>query len=194
MDIIPGFRMSGRVERLMKTFDDGFETAPVDGLELTFEGIPGDRHGGTTRGSGGREPWYTRGTEIRNERQITLLAPDELDTIAAGLGVDTVEAEWIGGNILLSGVPHLSHVPAGTLMFFENGVTLVVQAMNGPCRFSGAAIAKRHAGLPGLDLNFVKVAKRLRGLLAWVEKPGRIETGETVRLQVPEQWVFPKPA
>ena len=39
-------------------------------------------------------------------------------------------------------------------------------------------------------LAFVKVAKRLRGLLAWVEKPGRIVPGEAVSVRIPEQWIY----
>ena len=37
---------------------------------------------------------------------------------------------------------------------------------------------------------FPKVAKRLRGLVAWVEKPGTITAGEAVSVRVPEQWVY----
>ena len=39
-------------------------------------------------------------------------------------------------------------------------------------------------------LLFPKVAKRLRGLVAWVEKPGRIAAGEEVSVRVPEQWIY----
>ena len=67
-------------------------------------------------------------------------------------------------------------LPAGTLLFFENGVTLKVDAQNGPCQIAGRSIAE-HAGdgrrCRG-SLLFPKVAKRLRGLVAWVEKPGTI--------------------
>ncbi|TJV75695.1 MAG: molybdenum cofactor sulfurase, partial [Mesorhizobium sp.] len=35
-----------------------------------------------------------------------------------------------------------------------------------------------------------KAAKRLRGLVAWVEKPGRITTGEEISVRVPEQWIY----
>ena len=40
------------------------------------------------------------------------------------------------------------------------------------------------------SLLFPKVAKRLRGLVAWVEKPGRIDPGEEVSVRVPEQWIY----
>ena len=50
-----------------------FVSRPVGRLTLDFTGIPGDYHAGATRKSGSREPWYPRGTEIRNDRQLTIV-------------------------------------------------------------------------------------------------------------------------
>lgn len=41
-----------------------------------------------------------------------------------------------------------------------------------------------------VSLLFPKVAKRLRGVVAWVEKPGVIEAGEEISVRVPEQWIY----
>lgn len=191
--ITPSKKLSGTVDGLFMATGKDFVSAPVDALQLSWDGIPGDLHAGLTRKSGGREPWYPRGTEMRNERQLTILSRDELDEAAGEMGIAGIEPEWIGGNMTLSGIPMLSMLPAATLLFFEGGVTLKVDFQNGPCRFSGAAIA-RHVGRPddaGLALSFVPAAKRRRGLLAWVEKPGTIAVGESVRVQIPEQWVYP---
>ena len=95
-------------------------------------------------------------------------------------------------QLLIDGVPRLSMLPAGTMLFFKGGVTLKVDAQNGPCRFSGRSIAE-HAGMADHEagsLLFPKVAKRLRGLVAWVEKPGAIKAGEEVSVRVPEQWIY----
>ena len=62
-----------------------FQTSPVEALRLGFEGIEGRFHAGSTRRSGGREPWYPRGTEMRNESQLSIVAGDEL-AIVAGRG------------------------------------------------------------------------------------------------------------
>ena len=83
-------------------------------------------------------------------------------------------------------------LPSGTLLFFANGVTIKVDAQNGPCKIAGRSIAE-HAGMADVEagaLLFPKVAKRLRGLVAWVEKPGTITPGEAVSVRVPEQWVY----
>lgn len=190
MEIIAAQKLSGRVAGLYATPDSDFPTAAVDHLDLTFAGIAGDRHEGMTRASGAREPWYERGTEMRNERQLTLLAPDELDEIADCMDLPEVKPEWIGGNILLDGIPRLSMLPAGTLLMFEGGVTLAVQGQNAPCRIAGGSIARHFPDRDGLDLLFPKVARRLRGLVAWVEKPGTLMPDERVTARIPEQWIY----
>lgn len=192
LQIIPAMKRSGRVAGVYIAGGDDFQTSAVDVMPLTFAGIEGDHHCGITRRSGGREPWYRRGTEIRNERQLSIVAPDELSEIAAAMEISEVRPEWIGANLLIEGVPRLSMLPAGTLLFFEGGATLKVDFQNGPCRLSGRSVA-RNAGLADIEgaaLLFAKTAKRLRGLVAWVEKPGRITAGEAVSLRIPEQWIY----
>jgi len=192
IQILPARKLAARVAGVYIAPLDHFVTQPAEALTLTFEGIEGDFHAGHTRRSGSREPWYRRGTEIRNERQVSIVAPDELARIAEAMGLAEVRPEWLGANLLLEGAPRLSMLPAGTLIFFKGGVTLKVDKQNSPCAIAGRSIAD-HAGLPDREaaaLTFPKVAKRLRGLVAWVEKPGRILPGEEVSIRVPEQWIY----
>ena len=191
-EIVQARKLAARVSGVFVAAGDHFETSAVDALDLGFDGIVGDIHEGPTRRSGGREPWYARGTQIRNERQVSIVAPDELEQISRNMGIREIRPEWIGANLLLDGVPLLSFLPAGTMLFFRGGVTLKVDAQNGPCRVAGALVAERarmddrEAGA----LMFPKAAKRLRGLVAWVEKPGRIAAGEDVSVRIPEQWIY----
>ncbi|TIU31562.1 MAG: molybdenum cofactor sulfurase, partial [Mesorhizobium sp.] len=78
VDIVPAHKLAAKAAALYKAPFDRFETRPVEELRLGFDGIEGDFHAGATRRSGGREPWYPRGTEMRNERQLSLVAADEL--------------------------------------------------------------------------------------------------------------------
>lgn len=191
-EIVPARKLLGTVAATLVAPFDHFETRRADALDLTFEGIEGDFHGGYTRRSGGREPWYGRGTEMRNERQLSIVANDELQLIAAGMKIAQVKPEWIGANLVIDGVPRLSMLPSGTMLFFSGGVTLKVDAQNGPCRIAGRSIAE-NAGMDDHEagsLLFPKVARRLRGLVAWVEKPGRIKPGEAVSVRIPEQWIY----
>ena len=164
VQIIPARKFTARASALYAAWKGTFQTEPVSSLALGFDGIAGDVHAGQTRRSGGREPWYPRGTEIRNERQLSIVAPDELSLIAERMGLTGLKPEWIGANLALEGVPHLSMLPAGTMLFFAGGVTLKIDGQNHPCRLAGRSVADnscmadREAG----SLLFVKAAKRLR--------------------------------
>ena len=190
MDIVPAQKIKGTISGLFKAEGGNFITTPVDELALTFQGIPGDFHAGYTRKSGGREPWYPRGTEMRNERQVSILSPDELRLIARRLDVLEVKAEWIGGNICLDGLDNLSMLPPRTLLFFEGGVTIRIDGDNAPCRVSGRSIASQFEGRDDVELAFSKQAKNLRGLVGWIEKEGVIKAGEAFEARLPPQWIY----
>lgn len=190
--IVPARRLAGRVAGLLIAAGKSFETQAVETLFLGFEGIPGDVHAGLTRRSGGREPWYGRGTEMRNERQLSIVAADELAVVAARMGVAQILPEWVGANLVVEGVPRLTMLPAGTRLFFEGGATVKIDGENRPCRQAGKLVAER-AGMGDIEagaLLFAKLAKRLRGLVAWVEKPGTITTGQALSVHLPEQWIY----
>ncbi|MEP9388719.1 molybdenum cofactor sulfurase [Mesorhizobium sp. KR9-304] len=192
-ETVPARKLAARVAGLYAALKGSFQTEAVAELVLGFDGIAGDFHAGATRRSGGREPWYPRGTEIRNERQLSIVAHDELAVVAGRMGLAELKPEWIGANLAIEGVASLSMLPAGTLLFFAGGVTVKIDGQNKPCRYAGQAIAE-NAAMPDREagaLLFPKSAKRLRGLVGWVEKPGRIVAGEAISVRVPEQWIYP---
>ncbi len=191
-EIVPAKKLLGNVAGIFRATGDSFETAACDRLELSLTGIKGDIHAGFSRESGGREPWYERGTKMRNERQISIISADELAMIARSMGLSKIEPEWVGANLVIDGIPRLSMIPPRTLLFFRGGVTIKVDGQNAPCRVAGAMVAKR-AGMADEQagaLAFPKAAKRLRGLVGWIEKPGVIEAGEDVSVRIPEQWIY----
>lgn len=191
--ITKGRKIGGRVGALLDARGDGFPSDKCQSLSLTFEGIKDDFHAGSTRKSGGREPWYPRGTEIRNERQVSIVAEDELALAARTMGIDRIEPGWIGANMVIEGIPLLTMLPPRTQLFFEGGVTLRVDGENNPCRFAGDEIARNfpERDQTELALSFVSAAKRRRGVVAWVEKPGTIQSGEGVTARIWEQWIYP---
>lgn len=163
---------------------EDFVSAAVPELNLTFEGIPGDVHAGLTRKSGGREPWYPRGTVIRNERQVSILSVEELAEIGDRLDLTPFRAEWIGANLVLEGVPALTQVPPRTQLMFPSGATIRIDGDNDPCRQAGRAIVRHVPDRPDLEFGFVKAAKGRRGLVGWVEREGVIRPGDTVTFRV----------
>lgn len=188
---IKGRRIGGRIAGLYRAGLEDFVTTAVTALDLGFAGIEGDAHGGLTRRTGGREPWYKRGTEIRNERQLSLLAVDELQATAEAMDLPELKPEWIGGNMLIEGIANLTHLPPRTLLFFASGLTLKVDGDNHPCKLAGRGIARHVEGHPGIEASFVKAARNRRGLVAWVEKPGRVAEGDAFEAVIPDQWIYP---
>jgi hypothetical protein len=180
----------GTVARCLIADGSSFRSRETPALDLDFAGIVGDFHAGTTRKAGSREPWYPRGTLIRNNRQITLVSGDELTAVAGDMALAAIAPEWIGANLVIDGIPRLTRMPFGTRLFFAGGAVLLVEGENAPCRIAGRAIASHYPGRAGLDLLFPKVARHRRGLIASVERPGRIAAGEgfSVRLPAPQEW------
>ena len=188
--IAPARTLRAQVAAVLTGADEErFETSPVEALDLRLDGLAGDRHAGFTRRAGPREPWHPRGAEIRSGRQISIVSTEELEEIGRAMGLGPIAPGWIGANLQLAGVPRLSFLPTGTRLFFDGGAALVVEAQNAPCRHAGRAIA-RHTERPGDELTFPKAARRLRGVVASVERAGRILPGMEVRVRLPEQWIY----
>lgn len=190
MEITPAKKIEGTIEALFIAGGDDFTSRKTASLSLTFDGIEGDYHHGAIRLSGGREPWYPRGTQMRNERQLSILSRDELAIVAERLNINEIKPEWIGCSILLDGIENLSRLPPRTILMFEGGVTVRIDGDNGPCKVSGLAIAAHFEGRDDIATEFSKQAKNIRGLVGWVEKPGLIEQGEKFVARIPPQWIY----
>lgn len=188
--IAPVIKRKARAVSLAVGQGEEIATRRVEAIELTLEGIPGDRHAGFVRPADVRVPWFKRGDPIHNERQLSIVSIEELAEIAAALGIAEVEPEWLGANLAVAGLPAFSMIPRGTRLFFPSGAALAITDQNAPCRIAGAELA-RHQGGERLDFRFVEVSRRLRGVVATVDKAGRIAAGDAIDVRVPEQWVWP---
>lgn len=165
------------------------ETEPLDLVRATLEGFDGDSHGGLTRPSCSRVMLqYKKGTEIKNARQLTILSTEELAEIAAAMGLSgALKPEWVGANLVLTGVPQLTMLPPGARLIFESGASLAVDMENGPCKFPAEIIERHH---PGIGKHFPKHALGKRGVTAWVEHGGAIALGDRCRLHIPPQRLY----
>lgn len=191
--IVPETTVRARCVAVLVPTDPQPETKRVDEIALDLGGIPGSRHHGFTRKAGPREPWYARGMEMRSGRQLTIVSVEELAAIAAAMKLDRIEAEWIGANIVLEGLPRLTWVPPASRLIFRDA-TVVIEAQNAPCRISGKSIAQHvdpEGRIAGLALEFPKHAVGLRGLVASVERAGAIRSGEEIAVKVPRQSLWP---
>jgi MOSC domain-containing protein YiiM len=187
MSVLSKSSIVGRVVAVLRNPDreSGLEKQPVDRLKLSFDGIEGDCHGGRVRESDSRMvTQYARGTPVANTRQVSILSAEELDQIAATLGIPGLPPEWVGANLVTAGIPDLTLLPAATRLAFSSGATLIVDIENAPCRYVGDVIDKHH---PGRGAQFVESAKHKRGVVAWVEREGAIAVNDAITLHLPPQ-------
>ncbi len=190
MPLMTRLAFTGRVEALLRSADraKGLEKSRVEQLTLRFDGIDGDCHGGLTRKADVRTiKQYPRDTPIRNVRQLTLLSVEELAEIAAIMAIPDVRPEWVGANVVTSGIPDLTLLPPSSRMQFPSGATIVVDMENEPCRYPAEIIEKHN---PDQKVGFVKAAKHKRGITAWVEREGDVSSGDEITIWIPPQRLY----
>ncbi|MFT4150113.1 MAG: sulfurase [Paracoccaceae bacterium] len=168
--------------------ESALESATVQSLRLDFAGPEGEAHGGLTRPSCSRvAAQYPRDTEIRNTRQLSVLSAEDLDRIAANMGLPDLDPALVGATMVIRGIPDFSHLPPSSRLQAEGGATIVVDLENRPCVLPARPIETRH---PGFGAKFKRAAEGLRGFVGWVEREGTVHLGETMRLHIPDQPVW----
>ena len=182
--------LDARTEAILvnSTPDEDLSSSRIDSARVSYAGIEGESHSGLVRASCVRvRHQYPQGTEIRNTRQISIVSVEELAEIAGKMGIPQLQPEWLGANLLVSGIPNFSQIPPSTRMIFDGGASLVVDLENSPCKYPGEIIERHH---PGFGSRFAKAAVGLRGVTAWVEREGEINTGDAIRLYIPPQRIY----
>ncbi|MBD3801998.1 MAG: sulfurase [Thioclava sp.] len=160
-------------------------STPVEALEFTFDGPVGELHAGRTRASCSRvTDQHERSTEIANVRQMTILSAEELAETAFAMGIPELDPIWVGASIVLRGLPDLTHLPPSSRLQNETGLTLVIDMENRACVLPGKVIEEIY---PEKGKRYKPAAQGRRGVTAWVERPGRLVIGDTLRLHIPDQ-------
>lgn len=170
--------------------DAALRSSPREVLELTFAGPKGEAHAGLTRASDSRVvAQHAKGTEIRNVRQVSILSREDLEAIAAEMGLARVEPAWFGATMVVEGIPDFTLIPpASRLQDEASGATLTVDMENLPCHLVSREI---EAVRPGHGRAFKPAAAGRRGVTAWVEREGAIALGARLRLHLPAQPAWP---
>ena len=189
-DLLTKLPFQGKVEILLTNPDreTGLEKQVVAEIQLLFSGIDGDCHGGLTRLSDSRMlKQFKRGTEVKNARQVSILSVEELADIAAAMGIPKMKAEWVGANLVISGIPDLTLLPPSTRLQFPSGAMIVIDMENLPCRYPAEIIEKIH---PEQVTGFVKAAKHKRGVVGWIEAEGVVRSGDAITIWIPQQRIY----
>ncbi len=187
LNVLP---FQGKVESLLARTSraDGFVKTETGSLNLSFAG-PEDCHGGLTRKSDVRTlPLYKRDIDIRNVRQLTVVSVEELADIAARLAIADVKAEWLGANMVVSGIPDFTLLPPSTRLQFPSGATIVVDMENYPCSQIAKVVDEHHSGT---RFRVVEAAMHKRGVTAWVECQGEVKTGDAIKIVTPPNRLYP---
>jgi hypothetical protein len=191
MTLLTVLPFQGQVKAVLarKSRNTGFEKTVTGALHVTLDGPLGDCHTGPTRKSDSRTlPLYKRDIDIRNVRQLTILASEELADIAARLNIPAIEPSWFGANMVVQGIPDFTMLPPSTRLQFPSGATLVVDMENYPCSQIAKVVEQHH---PGTQFHVVKAAMHKRGVTAWVEREGQIETGDAIKVVIPPNRLYP---
>lgn len=161
------------------------ESAGLAEMRALFSGPEGEAHGGLTRPSCSRVlGQYRRNTPIRNVRQFSILSAEELDLIAADMGLAHLDPALVGATMVLRGIPDFSHIPPSSRLIVEGGASLCVDMENLPCTLPAKPIEAHHTGK---GRAFKPAAKDRRGVTAWVEAEGVLKLGMKLRLHIPAQ-------
>ena len=157
----------------------------IQQVNATFAGIEGEDHSGLTRASCIRvKSQYPEGTEIRNTRQLSILSAEELAEIAADIGVEAMDPAWLGASMVVKGIADFTHLPPASRLQSQSGTTITIDMLNGPCNWPGKEI---EADAPGHGKAFKAAAMGKRGVTAWIEREGRLQVGDRLRLHIPGQ-------
>jgi hypothetical protein len=138
-----------------------------------------------------------KGLEIANHRQFSAVSVEELHEIATRLNLpQPIPHGCLGENLVLKGIPRLSELPPGTLLFFEGAdktrrtAVLAVWDENEPCKIPGEIIQQLFPAIRGISSRFPKAAINKRGVVGTVYCSGHIYDGDIVIAKIPRQKIY----
>jgi hypothetical protein len=159
----------------------------IGSAQAELDGFEGDKHRSYMRGAYEGES-YPAGTVRRNDRQWSAVSSEELSEISKKMNLQKpLTAQELGANLCFIGVPNLSQLPKGTKLLFPSGAALIVEEYNPPCHDMSEQISKTHITSSGETpgrLDFLKAAKKLRGLIGVIDVAGLIIEGDEVQIKI----------
>ena len=174
--------------------DTALQSTALASLFMGFAGPESEAHGGLTRPSCSRVLglYPKRGTPIRNTRQLSVVSGEELDAIAAAMGLPALDPALIGASMVVRGIPDFTHLPPSSRLLAPSGACLTIDMENRPCTLPAKPIEAAHAGF---GARFKPAAAGRRGVTAWVEAEGMVAVGDKLALFIPDQpaWAVEKP-
>lgn len=184
------------------------ESPPKRKIELVRNhGVRGDRHAGFAgeRLSDVREVEFLshgllKHMEIANHREVSIVSVEELGHIGTKLELTApIPHGLLGENLVVSGIPRLTEIPSGSLIFFSKDgagprtAVIAVWRENTPCIIPARNIQDHFPDHPGIKAGFVDAAKNKRGLVGSVFCSGVVSEGDIITVHIPEQRIYMRP-
>lgn len=200
---LPTISLLGKVEKVLVARQHGNHVSvPQEKVKfIQGQGVLGDKHYGPrlldVRDQTALRSGLPKGMESFNVRQWSAVSQEELDGIARLMKIPNIIHGLLGENMVVSGIPRFSMLPAGTQFFFKGpkgeirSTILFVSGENLPCHIPGDAIAKNYPPHRNLAKSFVKNALGRRGLVGFVIGSGFVKEGDTLLVEVPRQEHYP---
>lgn len=174
-------------------------TAATDIKVFVGLGIQGDRHAGS-RIADVRDTAMTnfglKGAEVPNMRHFSAVSVEELAEIQTEMGLSSrIPFGCLGENLVIEGIPNLTQLPPGTLLFFQKDekttrhAVLAVWAENMPCHIPGEVIGRRFSNQHLVKL-FPGAALHRRGVVGFVFCSGKISVGDIITACIPPQQLY----
>ena len=197
------FEVKGRVEAVLVAANFGsILSTSIPKIQLIRgHGVRGDRHAGVRLADVRERDFlsfgFSKGVEIANYREFSAVSVEELAEVAKAMNLPKpIPHGCLGENLVLSGIPKLSELPTGTMLFFRKNekqirtAVLVVWSENMPCQEPGEAIQEKFPEIPELVHLFPRAAIAKRGVVGSIYASGNIHAGDTVVAMVPRQHIY----
>ena len=197
------FELKGRVEAVLVAANFGsILSTSIPKIQLICgHGVRGDNHAGVRLADVREREFisfgFSKGIEIANYREFSAVSVEELAEVAQAMNLpEPIPHGCLGENLVLSGIPKLTELPTGTMLFFRKDekqirtAVLVVWSENTPCQGPGEAIQEKFPNIPGLARLFPKSAIGKRGIVGSIYASGNIHAGDRVIVKVPRQRVY----
>ena len=118
---------TGKIVAVCISSEPNIPKYPQEEVEMGEYGLVGDIHAGPTRIS------HRTGKPKFNDRQVSIVAQEDLDFLNAQLGI-VLKPGDLGENITTQGLGSFSHVVPGMCLFFGKDVLLEITEQNDPCQ------------------------------------------------------------
>lgn len=165
---------SGKVVAVCMSSEHGFPTYPQDFVVIGVLGIEGDAHSGELR-----ESFTKPGTLKPNDRPISIVSEEVRVWVNENLELDMKHGDF-NEQIVVEGMGDLGDIEVGTVVTFDNGITLEVVDHAYPCKkledHNGSGLIKALA-----EKTENGVYSR-RGILCKVLNGGELKSGVGVSL------------